>query len=428
MPASLAPITPELFADFKGGKETALEQIFRANFEALTNEANERLDDVAASQKIAASAFLDVWDRRAKLATLDQLEPMLHAAVAGEAAHELRRRAAAHHMAGNGAKAHETAAAASETTEQWWAKITGVLHAAKADPDEVAKQRAEHSRHEAAAHMKKVAAPKRTGLFVFVGLIIALGAGIPLWYFSKGAETTKAMQMLGRDDAKVTHTKEGQRGTVVLEDSTSVKLGANTTLKYSKSFPLDAHAVQVIGTAVIRTPNASSPLLVKVANVWVYANDAEFIARAFPEDSSYAMLKVLAGSVKVVFGKEEKVLAAGSTLLVLPNGTNMDLPEDRAKLSFGWTDGSLVSEHQPLRKVLQEIKRWYGIQIVSKDTSFLDRPVSMTASLDSSKVALAALEEGGAVKVTLEAEGRASMVDAANAPKARPAKAAKRRK
>ena len=36
MPASLAPLSPELFADFKGGKETALEQVFRANFEAFT--------------------------------------------------------------------------------------------------------------------------------------------------------------------------------------------------------------------------------------------------------------------------------------------------------------------------------------------------------------------------------------------------------
>ena len=67
MPASLAPITPELFADFKGGKETELEQFFRANFEAITQEANEKLEDLAAAQKVAASAFLDVWDRRAKL-------------------------------------------------------------------------------------------------------------------------------------------------------------------------------------------------------------------------------------------------------------------------------------------------------------------------------------------------------------------------
>jgi ferric-dicitrate binding protein FerR (iron transport regulator) len=95
----------------------------------------------------------------------------------------------------------------------------------------------------------------------------------------------------------------------------------------------------------------------------------------------------------------------------------MDLSEDRAKFAFSWIDGEFVSEHQPLRKVLTEMKRIYALDIVPKDTSFLDRPVSMTANLDSTKVAIAALEEGGAVKITLTGEGKASLVDAAGAPK-----------
>ena len=64
-----------------------------------------------------------------------------------------------------------------------------------------------------------------------------------------------------------------------------------------------------------------------------------------------------------------------------------------------------------------EMKRVYALDIVPKDTSFLDRPVSMTANLDSTRAAVAALEAGGAVKVTLVAEGKASLVDAASAPK-----------
>jgi hypothetical protein len=132
MPASLAPITPELFAEFKGGKETALEKFFRANFEAVTQIANEKLGDVAAAQKVAASAFLDVWERRAKLESPAAIEKVLLDAVNGEAVHEQRRRAAAHHMAGNHAKAHD--AAVPETVDQWWAKVAGVLHAAHADP------------------------------------------------------------------------------------------------------------------------------------------------------------------------------------------------------------------------------------------------------------------------------------------------------
>ncbi len=415
MPASLAPITPELFADFKGGKETALEQFFRANFEAITQEANEKLEDIAAAQKVAASAFLDVWDRRAKLESPAQLASMLHDAVNGEAVHEQRRRAAAHHMAGNHARAHETAV--PETVDQWWVKVAGVLHAAHADPAEAARKRAEHSRHEAAAHMKKVARPKRTGFYVLLVLLLALAAGIPLWYLNKGADATKAGQLLGQEDAKSMRSRDGQRGTVTMEDSTVVRLGSSSMVKYTASYPLDARAMQIIGAAAIKAPASNTPLLVKVGNTWVDVSDAEFVGRSFPEDSSAAMLKTLSGTITVRAGKEIKQLEAGSTLLVLSNGTFMDLSEDRAKFGFSWVDGNFVSEHQPLRKVLVEMKRVFALEIVPKDTSFLDRPVSMTAMLDSTRAAVAALEEGGAVKVTLVAEGKATLVDAASAPK-----------
>lgn len=417
MPASLAPISPELFADFKAGKETALEQIFRANFEAFTQEANEKLDDPGGAQKVAASAFLDIWDRRAKIESPDQLQALLHAAIGGEAAHELRRRTAAHHMGGNHAKTHEPTPV--DSLEQWWTKVTGVLHAAHADPSAVAKQRAEQSRHEAAAHMKKVAGKKRTGTYAIIVILLAAAAGLPLWYFNKGAEGTKAQQLLNKDDAKSMRTKDGQRGSVTMEDSVVVHMGTSTFVKYTASYPLDARAMQILGVADIKAPKLDSPLLVKVGNAWVYANDAEFIGRSFPEDSNAALLKAVKGTLTVRAGKIEQPLAAGATLLVLNNGTFMDLDANRAEFAFGWIGGNFDAHNQPLRRVLAEMKKWYGIDIVPKDTSFLDRPVSMSASLDSAKVAIKALEDGGAVKVTLVTEGKASLVDNAANVKAK---------
>lgn len=424
MPANLAPITPELFADFKGGKETALEQLFRANFDALTREANEKMDDMAGAQKVAASAIMDAWDRRAKLEHAAALEQFLHTAIGGEAAHELRRRAAAHHMTDNHGASHATPQV--ESTDQWWARITGALRASQSEPAELARQRAEASRHEAAKHLQTVAAPKRTAFYVLVVLVVAILAGIPLWYFNKGAESTKAGALLNRDDIHGMHTKDGQRGSVTLEDSTVIKLGSNTTVKYTKSFPLDARAIELAGTAAITAPKGTSPLLVRMGTLWVYASDAEFIGRSFPEDSGSVMLKAVAGTISVKTPVEQKEMQAGTTTLVLKNGTFMNLEADRAQLAFDWVSGKFVAEHQPLRKVLVEMRRWYGIDITPKDTSFLERPVSMSAALDSSKTAIAALEEGGAVKVTLISDRHATLADnAANA--ARAAKAKKRR-
>jgi ferric-dicitrate binding protein FerR (iron transport regulator) len=321
-------------------------------------------------------------------------------------------------MAGNHAKAHEPTPA--ESIDQWWAKITGVLHAAHADPAAVAQQRAEHSRHEAARHMQKVAGKKKTGFYAVVVVLLLAAAAVPLWYFNKGAAATKAQQLLNKDDAKSMRAKDGQRGTVTMEDSVVVRMGSSTTVKYTKSYPLDARAMQIQGVAAIKAPKLDSPVMVKVGNAWVDANDAEFVGRSFPEDSNSAMLKVLRGNVTVRFGQDSKSLASGATMLVLSNGTFMDLDENRAKLAFNWIDGTFLAENQPLRKVLSEIKRWYGIDIAPKDSSFMDRPVSITAALDSAKVAIRALEEGGAVKVTLTSETRGTLVD--NAANVKPKK------
>jgi ferric-dicitrate binding protein FerR (iron transport regulator) len=190
-----------------------------------------------------------------------------------------------------------------------------------------------------------------------------------------------------------------------------VRLGSATVVKYTKSYPLDARAMQIIGVAAIKAPKLDSPLLVKVGNAWIHANDAEFIGRSFAEDSNTAMLKVISGSITVEDKLEEKPLTAGQTLLVLNNGTFMDLDEGKATLYFSWADGSFVSANQPLRKVLSEIKKWYALALTPKDSSFLDRPVSMTAPLDSTKVAIKALEEGAAVKVTLTGEGKGTLAD-----------------
>lgn len=410
MPVSLAPISAELFADFRAGKETALEQVFRANFDALTKEAAARLNDVAAAQKVVAGALLDTWDRRAKPADAAALAALLQDAVSHGISHELRRAAAAHHTAHTGG-----APAAPESLDQWWAKITGVLHAPKVDATEAA-QRAAHSRHEAAAHMKKVAAPRRSGMYGVIVALLVIAAGVMLWYFNKGAESTKAGQLLGRDDAKALRSKDGQRGEVKLEDGVAVKIGSATTLKYTLHYPQDARAIFVSGTAEVTVPEGGSPLLVKVGNLWVYATGAQFLVRSFPEDSGSVMLKGVAGTASVKVGKVEKNLTAGSTMLVLSNGAIMDLVPEKAAFAFSWADGKFVSEHQPLRKVLTELKKWYAIEVTVPDTSFIDRPVLMSVPLDSTAAAIAALEEGASVSIAFEGTKRV-LKDAAGMPK-----------
>jgi ferric-dicitrate binding protein FerR (iron transport regulator) len=428
MPASLAPITPELLADLRAGKESALEQLFRANFDALTAEVAERVEDAAAAQKVVASAYLELWENRNDAQAPNQLEALLRQLVSSGAAHELRRRAAVHRLADSDGE-HKSHAAKhhveTQTTDQVWARIVGELHAVKKDAKERAREIAEHKRHEAAAHLKDVAKPQGSKIAIISGIVILAVVGVPLWYANKGAETTKAGQLLSREDARPMKSSAGQRGTVKLEDNTEVRIGSATEVKLTAHFPKDMRATQVTGAAAFKAPtDAKNPLLVHVGNAWVYVSGADVVVRSFPDDSGTAMIKATNGTVKVKTSSGEKELAAGATMQVAKDGTMGDLSADHATMAFSWIDGNFATTNMPLLNVLGELRKWYGLEILPRDSTILQRPITMTASLESSKDAIAALEASGKVKVGFE--GLAMVIKDGTAAAAAPAKGKKK--
>ena len=400
MPASLAPITPELLADFRSGKEPAFEQIFRANFAALTKEAAERLEDEAASQKVVANTFLELWDRRAKIESAAQLETLLRQILTAGETHEMRRRASLHRMADTDGdhKNHEKHHVEAESVDQVWAHVVGALHAEKADPSVRARELAERHRHASAHHMAQVAKPTNTRFVVLSVIAVALVVFVPLWYFNQGAESTKAAQALSREDTRPMKSAAGQRGTVKLEDSTEVHIGSASTVKLTARFPNDFRAAEVTGTASFKAPVDKVPLLIKVGSGWVYASGTEFAVRHYADDS-VAMIKVINGAATVKGENVERELAAGGMVQVNKLGVISDLSADRAAEAFGWMEGNFVMQNEELNTVLNEVKRWYGLDIVTLDSTLLRRPITMTASLESSKAAIAALEVAGNLKV-----------------------------
>ena len=406
MPASLAPITPELLADFRAGKESALEQFFRSNFDALTTEAAETLQDPATAQKVVGSTFLEIWDRRGQVQSASDLETLLRQVLGSAVTHEQRRRATLHRMADTDGdhKQHTSAKHhhEPESTDQVWAHIVGELHHEKTDPRVHARQVNEHHRHASAAHLAQIARPSRPKFVTILGGIALAGiVAVPLWYLNRGAETTKAEQALAREDTRPMKAAAGQRGTVKLEDSSVVSLGSASVVKLTAHFPQDFRAAQVTGTASFSAPTGDEPLLIHVGSAWVFAQDADFAVRHFADDST-AMIKVNRGTVRVRAGKEERTLDAGATLQVDGEGVISDLPAERAGEAFSWMEGNFVMQNRPLSDVLMAMKRWYGVDIVAKDSSIAHRPITMTATLESSKAAIAALEQSGGVKIGFE--------------------------
>ena len=61
-----------------------------------------------------------------------------------------------------------------------------------------------------------------------------------------------------------------------------------------------------------------------------------------------------------------------------------------------WTNRRVTISRQ-LRDVVQEINRWYGVEIRVPELKALDRPASVDAPLDSLRVAIAQVEKSADV-------------------------------
>jgi ferric-dicitrate binding protein FerR (iron transport regulator) len=74
--------------------------------------------------------------------------------------------------------------------------------------------------------------------------------------------------------------------------------------------------------------------------------------------------------------------------------------------ALAWADGRLVMTQKPMPEALNHLQRWYALGLVVRDSSIMDRSVTMNVSLDSSRNAIAALEQSANVKFGYEGRVR----------------------
>jgi ferric-dicitrate binding protein FerR (iron transport regulator) len=108
---------------------------------------------------------------------------------------------------------------------------------------------------------------------------------------------------------------------------------------------------------------------------------------------------------------------AGRGLVVTKAGVIRDASAHDLDRALGWTEDRLVIANRPLRDALRDMSRWYGYDIKVRDSTLLNRSVSVTASLKSPRDAVAALERSSGLKFDYEDDGRTMVLrDAAAKP------------
>ena len=376
--------------------ESALHDAFLAEYPTLAAEAKAELGAEAAglSPKVVEGAFVRAWDARAKFQTPAQLHQFLIEDVHHAAARALSRRAAAHRFAGHDAPAAKHVAHPTDeiNMEQSWAHVLHALHGEAHSPQALAAAAA-LSRHEAAGHIAVIDKSVPAWKVAAVVVVIAGGLYAAIAGMNRLGADAKIASAVNSADARVVTSLPAQVGVVTLDDGSTVRLAPESKLSIPKAFGPELRAVKLVGAGTFTVVPGQKPnFQVHGRDAVIVATGTKFTVRAYENDDALRVV-VQEGTVDVRQAQQTQTLAAGAALLLDRGKAPRVATTAEAEEAAAWESGTLVVANRQLREVLPQLRRWYGLTVSVPHDALLDRPVSLRASLDSSRQAIRGIEE-----------------------------------
>jgi ferric-dicitrate binding protein FerR (iron transport regulator) len=404
MPGTMPTIERDALARLRAGDEEALRRIFDDHYSTLTQEAAAVLEDSASAPRVIENVFVRVWDDRAEFDSPEALQSFLHHATREAAARAQSRRASLHRFeshegvhVSHGAHARKEPATAGEA----WSHVEHTIHA-RAHRGEAVSQLADQARHAAAEHVGGIT-KHGPWLWPALGLLaVAIVILIPIVLIDRASEDRGVLAGLRAREARTHATRQGTRTVITLGDGTDVTLGGDSRLTVPPGFGDRLRGVGLEGTATFVVASGQ-PLVfqVRAKDVAVKVTGTTFTVRAYP-DERFVAVRTKDGQVTVQAKDDPRTLTAGQAIFVDAEGAMREPTQQELDEALAWADGRLVMTQKPMPEALQHLQRWYALGLVVRDSSILDRAVSMNVSLDSSSKAIAALEQSANVKFGYE--------------------------
>jgi ferric-dicitrate binding protein FerR (iron transport regulator) len=203
----------------------------------------------------------------------------------------------------------------------------------------------------------------------------------------------KIASAVNATDVRVVTSLPAQVGVVTLDDGSTVRLAPESRLSIPKGFGPDLRAVKLEGAATFSVaPGKSRDFQVHARDAVVVAKGTKFTVRRYDTDAATTVV-VEEGSVEVRQGDKKQPLAAGTALVAVTGQPSRTATSDEADAASAWNSGTLAVTNRPLREVLPQLRRWYGLTVNVPQPALLERPTSFRASLDSSRQAIRGIEQ-----------------------------------
>lgn len=215
------------------------------------------------------------------------------------------------------------------------------------------------------------------GLIAFVGLVYAV-------FFFKNKAVEKAKLAQNKDFIiQEASTKPGQQVSLQFADGTKVVLNSASRLKYSTNLA-GVRNVYLAGEAYFEVVHSKiHPFIVHVADGAIRDVGTKFDVEAWPGDDR-TQVTVVEGIVsvhpedssgKAVVVRQDQFSVIRKNRVMVPP-TNADVLKD-----IEWMKGKHSFENDPVKDVIKQVWRSYGIHCFVSDTSLLSREI--TTSFDN---------------------------------------------
>lgn len=148
---------------------------------------------------------------------------------------------------------------------------------------------------------------------------------------------------------------------IELEDGTIVHLNSDSELRFPNSFEKkNQRRVELRGEGYFEVTKSSKPFIVNINGADIRVYGTKFNVNGYKNDVVETVL--VEGSVGVSAGGKETILSPNELCLAnISNGEMSTTEVDVTKYTV-WTSGMFMCEKQPLSKLFEELKIWYGAE------------------------------------------------------------------
>ncbi len=200
--------------------------------------------------------------------------------------------------------------------------------------------------------------------------VVVLATGITVFYKSINHNPEPVATII-TDEWIVKANPKGQKLVVSLEDGSTVKLNAESTLRYHANFRT-SRMVELIGEAFFEVKRDSlHPFVVKTNKIQTTVLGTSFNVRSY-EDEHKSSVVVATGKVAVADNEGQKeVILLPSQIVNFHNDKGFDEAKEIDLINHvGWKDNVLVFENANFSKIEKELRRWFNV-----DFEYENQPV-----------------------------------------------------